>query len=188
MRNFQLIGKGLDVGPLNMALQRMPHLWNQNRFRTTFENTPHVDVDDIWLRYSAPEKVDDTTNVSKVNNDPSCIWYEPWKLLPQARSLVLGLMNRVEGYELGRVIITRVRPGGRILPHADNYGSYVNLGDIGRYHIVLQGLPGSLFLCGGEQVCMQTGEVWSFNAHEVHEVANNSADDRLHLLVDIRSC
>ena len=32
---------------------------------------------------------------------------------------------------------------------------------------------------------MRTGEIWWFNPHQVHGVLNNSADDRVHLLVDM---
>ena len=95
-------------------------------------------------------------------------------------------MVRVDGHELGRLLVTKIRPGGRILPHADVTGDYVNQGNISRYHIVLQGLPGSQFRAGDETVCMRTGEVWWFNAHAEHEVFNNSADDRIHLIADVK--
>jgi hypothetical protein len=55
-----------------------------------------------------------------------------------------------------------------------------------RFHVVLQGLPGSLYHCGDEVVQMRTGTVWWFQHREVHSVENNSADDRIHLLVDFR--
>ena len=55
-----------------------------------------------------------------------------------------------------------------------------------RFHVVLHGLPGSLYKCGDEVVCMRTGEVWWFQHREVHSVENNSSDTRIHLLVDLR--
>ena len=55
-----------------------------------------------------------------------------------------------------------------------------------RFHVVLQGLPGSLYRCGDEEVQMLSGQVWWFQHREIHEVLNNSADARLHLLVDMR--
>jgi hypothetical protein len=73
-----------------------------------------------------------------------------------------------------------------MLPHADTEGTYVQEGSIMRYHVVVRGEPGSLFRCGDETVNMRTGEVWAFNALLEHEVMNNSADDRIHLLVDCR--
>lgn len=185
MRHFQLIGKGLDMVPLHHALIRQPELWNAETFRTTYKDTPHVGVDDILLRYSAPNVLnpDDT---SEVQNDHGAVWYPAAQKLPEVRPFILDLMRYTGAYSLERVAISRIPPGGVILPHADAQGDYVHLGDIARYHIVVQGLPGSMFYCGGEQVCMQTGETWWFDAHAIHEVKNNSADDRIHLMADLR--
>ena len=187
MKNFRLVGGGLKVGLLNLELIKHPELWNANKYRTTFENTPHGEVDDIWIRYAEEDKTTDEKKLLPVQNGSGSIWYPASKVLTEVQPLVLDLMAHVKGYELARVVITRVKPGAKIIPHADNLGDYVHLGDIARYHIVLQGFSGSMFHCGGEEVNMQTGEIWWFNAHEVHEVINNSANDRLHLIVDVRS-
>ncbi len=187
MKNFECIAKGLDVIPLRHAITRHPELWNKNRFRTTYQNTPHKDVDDIWLRYSEMKDTSDISETINVLSATKAVWYEGAKTLSQFKPIVLDLMRRVEAYELERLLITRIVPGGVILPHADDQGPYVHLGDIARYHVVIQGLPGSLFRCGDETVCMETGDVWWFNAHEVHEVLNNSTDDRIHMLVDVRT-
>ena len=40
------------------------------------------------------------------------------------RPIVFDLMRRIEAVSLGRVIITRLQPGGRIAPHADTDGDY----------------------------------------------------------------
>ncbi len=186
MRNFQLIFSGADMGPMQHAIARQPALWNQNTYRTTYTGTPHVGVDDIWLRYSDTEKTGDPAKLAAVQNDHGAVWYPAAREITQAKPLILDLMRIVAAYELGRVMITRIKPGGRILPHADVDGDYVHLGDIARYHIVVQGLPGSQFRCGDETVDMKTGEVWWFNAHLEHEVINNSADDRIHLIADLR--
>lgn len=183
MRNFLKIAEGVDVLPLLHAVHRKPHLWNANKFRTSFPNTPHVDVSDIMLRFSDP---DNCTTVGNVIGDMTNVFHPAWMELPEARGPILDLMRRVGAFELGRVLITKLPPGGRILPHADKDGDYVQTPDRARYHVVLQGLPGSLFRTGDETVCMRAGEVWWFNAHEEHEVVNNSADDRVHLLVDVR--
>lgn len=188
MRNFHCIARDVPVMPLLHQVVRNPHLWNQNNFRTTFPNTPHVDVDDIWLRFSDPEKCVTTT---KVIGDDKPVWYPAAQTLSEAKPLIRWLMHHVNAYELGRVLISRVKPGGRILPHRDNDGEYVLTPDIARYHVALQGLPGSLYMCGEEgereTVTMRTGEVWWFNAHAEHSIVNNSEDDRIHLLVDVRT-
>jgi hypothetical protein len=183
MRYFQKIADGVDTMPLLYALQRQPELWNQKRFRTTFERTPHAAVDDIWLRFSDDSKITDTASVMA---DGDCVWHPAIKALPQARSILLDLMRRLEAYALDRVIITRLAPGKTILPHADNEGSYVHDPDRQRHHVVIQGFPGSLYRTGDETVTMLTGQVWWFHALTEHEVINNSSEDRIHMLVDLR--
>jgi hypothetical protein len=188
MRHFQTIANNIDVLPLTMALHTRPQLWNAHNFRTTYTGTPHYDVSDILLRFPAPEKTRDPDNVDAVLEDLEPVFYPAWQELPQVRPIVFDLMRRVEAFSLGRVIITRLRPGGRIAPHADTDGNYVARDDGMRFHVVLQGLPGSLYHCGDETVTMLTGSVWWFNHKETHFVENNSSDARLHLLVDFRRC
>ena len=72
MENFQLVLTGLDVHPLLHTIQRNPGLWNQYRFRTTYVGTPHVDVDDIWLRYPAANLTDDPAVVAKAMAPTHC--------------------------------------------------------------------------------------------------------------------
>lgn len=186
MRNFHKLCEGVPVFSALHQIQKAPQLWGQNNFRTSYENTPHVDVDDIWIRFSALEKCYDPKVIGEVIEDQAPVWYPAKHVLTEIKTLVLNLGRVVDAYEVGRVLVTRIKPGGRILPHADTDGAYVNAGDIARYHIVLQGLPGSIFRCGEEQVQMLTGEVWWFKADEVHEVLNSSADDRIHLIADFR--
>lgn len=184
MRYFQQIGVGVDVMPLAHALQRQPELWNQNTYRSTFKDTPHREVEDIWIRY--PDAQEGQSN-DEVANIETSIWHPAIERLPQVKPLILSLMNRVEAYDLCRVLITRLSPGKKIYPHADVGGAYVHMKDVARYHIPIQALPGCVFGCGDEEVQMATGDVWWFNAHAVHYVVNNSADDRIHLLVDVRT-
>jgi hypothetical protein len=93
-------------------------------------------------------------------------------------------MAAVQGERLGRCVINKIRPGGHIFPHCDGaeHSEYYD-----RFHIVLQSSPGVNFRCEDEQVYMQTGEVWWFNNRLDHEVINNSAEDRIHFIVDIRT-
>ena len=187
MRNFQCVATNVDVIPLMMALNAKRHLWDQNTFRTTYTGTPHGDASDILLRFSAPDKTADPDRLTDVQADTEPVFYPAWQALPQVRPIVFDLMRRIEAVSLGRVIITRLQPGGRIAPHADTDGDYVARDDGMRFHVVLQGLPGSLYRCGEEVVSMATGSVWWFQHREVHSVENNSADDRIHLLVDFRT-
>jgi hypothetical protein len=180
MRHFTPIAGNVDTVPLMNALANHPELWNEHRLRTTFEGTPHGEVDDIWLRFNA----DLGQEVAKFADDLEAVWYPAADALRPAREIVANVMGRLWGERLGRVLITRLAPGKRILPHRDVIGKYASY--YSRYHVSLCGHPGSLFRAADETVTMRTGEVWRFDASAEHEVINNSADDRINLLIDIR--
>lgn len=188
MRNFHKLAEGMEVKLLTHALHRQPDLWNQERLRTTHPLTPHKEVDDILVRFQAAANWrhldgDDAKMALPILNDQESVWWPAAQRLPQVRPLIFTLAHAVEAERVGRVIITRMKPGSRIAPHVDGgeHAAYYE-----RYHVVLQGLPGSLFTCGDETVCMTTGSVWWFNNAVEHHVVNNSSDDRLHMIVDLR--
>jgi len=178
VRNFQKIGEGIDVFPVLHALQRQPELWDQNTLRTTHPGTAHSDVSDIWIFFNDP------TNPEAVINDREVVPFAAWEKLPQLRPIVFNLMRAVEGVQLGRVIITRLPPGGRITPHVDG-GAPATFYD--RYQLMLQCLPGALFRAGSETVQWKTGDLFHFDNTVEHEVVNNSADDRIVVIMDIRT-
>lgn len=173
MRYFYRLVEGVVVMPLMAQLARKPELWNLDQTRTTFEGTPHAEVDDILLRFGLPD-----------GNDLEAEDKVAMRELRGAKDMALQIMGLVGGVRLGRVVITRLSSGKQILPHADTEGTYAKY--YTRYHVVLQGLPGSMFGCGDEAVNMKTGDVWYFDASAEHWLKNNSADDRVHMLVDVR--
>lgn len=182
MKNFQMLAAQVHVSPVLNAVLRDKSLWNANTLRTSHELSPHKQVEDIWLRFNKLPK--DGEELALLDDHES-INYPAWFKLPEAQKLVLDLMQIVRGERLGRVLITSLAPGKSIAAHVDG-GSHAEYYD--RYHIVLQGLPGSIFRCGEEVVQMLSGEVWWFDNGVEHEVINNSADDRIHIVVDIRTC
>lgn len=173
MRYFYRLAEGIRVVPLMTAIARQPELWGADKCRQEFDSSPHTAVDDILLRFGSKDgdglEAVDTVAMTK---------------LPDAKAEILNIMRLVSGSRLGRVLVTRLEPGKKILPHKDTEGAYAKY--YTRYHLVLQGLPGSLFNCGDETVNMKTGELWWFDAAAEHSVVNNSADDRVHVLIDVR--
>lgn len=178
MKNFRLLQTGLDTVPAALQLSTSHALWNQNDLRTTHPESPHQSSDDIWIRFN------DYDEGAEVVDDCECVNYPAFWKLTEVRKLMFMLMGRVGGERLGRCVITKLAPGETIEPHED-MGAPASYYE--RFHIVLQGLPGSMFKCGGEQVQMLTGDVWWFDNTETHEVINNSADDRIHIIIDIRT-
>jgi hypothetical protein len=99
--------------------------------------------------------------------------------------MVLDLMRRVDGGRLGRVMITRLAPGDIIEPHIDQ-GAPAEY--YSRYHVALQSLPGALNHSGNETVTYRMGEMWWFDNRAMHSVVNNSADDRIVIVMDVWPC
>lgn len=173
MRYFFRLAENIEVLPMMAALARQPDVWDRDNCRKEFEQSPHALVSDILLRFGG-----------KDGDDLEAVDLPLMQKLPKAKDALLNIMRLVNGSRLGRVVMTRLEPGKKIAPHADTRGAYAVY--YTRYHLVLQGLSGSLFNCGNETVNMRTGELWWFDAAAEHSVINNSQDDRIHMLIDVR--
>jgi hypothetical protein len=181
VRFFQQIANGIDCLPLLHQLQTQPHLWNGDRVRTTYPNTPHAQVDDILLRFNE-YRMENLVATAVDSND--CVTFPAFAHLDQAQPIVFGLMARVHGERLGRVIITRLPPGCEITPHADQ-GATATYYE--RYQLTMQAHPGVVFRAGDEQVFMEPGSIWWFDNQQVHSVLNRSPEDRIVMIIDIKT-
>lgn len=179
MRHFQKIVEGLDVIPLLNALAQRADLWNEHTLRTTHPQSPHQQTDDIWCLFN------DVSDPEAVVDDCEVVPYRAWFEVPGLRKLVLDLMRRVDGVRLGRVLISRLAPGNTIPEHTDQGApaTYYK-----RYHLALKAEPGALNSSGREVIQYRMGEFWWFDNSVPHSVTNNSADDRITLVMDVRPC
>jgi len=190
MNNFQKLGEGLPVLQLMFAIQqhqKSASIWKDDTYLRDYPQGPFGDCESIILRFSHLSGLEGEKALAE---DPQtfdqheCIDQPVFKLLPEARGLIFNLMSFVQGERLGRVIINKINPGGVIYPHAD---SEAHAGYYDRFHIVLNSSPGVDFRCGDERVYMETGSCWWFNNKIEHEVINNSATERVHMVIDIRT-
>lgn len=163
-----------------------------------------MEADDIWLWFNqilAEDKKDEISAGEKsviaaheylygkkqplgLIDAKDVLPYPAWFALPQARQIIFDLLRAVEGTQLGRVIITRLKPGKQIIPHVDA-GAPAEF--FKRYQVALQSLPGAIFQIEDEKVNFNTGEIWLINNRAEHSVQNNSKDDRIVMIVDIRA-
>lgn len=178
---------GLNVTPLNLAIARRPELWKEDTYLRDYPQGPFKEIESIMLRFpvkSVFETEEELQKHASTYDQHESIDYPAYAKLTEARPIVMGLMAQVGGERLGRVMINKIAPGGRIFPHADTpaHAEYYD-----RFHVVLQSAPGVDFRCGDEHVYMAVGEVWWFQNAVEHEVINNSAVDRVHMIVDIRT-
>lgn len=190
MKNFLQIASNAAVLPLMLAIHRhekSSKIWKEDTYLRDYPQGPFGDTESVILRF--PDRsVHETEEALKnhlANFDQHENYDQPvFKSLPEARVLVFNLMAAVQGERLGRVMINKLNPGGRIFPHADTpvHAEYWD-----RFHIVLQSAPGSNFRAGEEWVHMRTGDIWWFDNRVEHEVLNNSDTERIHMIVDIRT-
>lgn len=187
MHNFMLLATGIDVIPLQLAIARRPDLWKEDTYLRDYPQGPFGLIESIMLRFPVKGVYDteeELKNHLSTYDQHENIDYPPYKLLTEARPLVMAVMTRVGGERLGRVMVNKMAPGAVIYPHCDtpSHTEYYT-----RFHIVLQSAPGAMFRAGDEKVHMATGELWWFDNSKEHEVINNSAEDRIHLVIDIRT-
>lgn len=181
------IAQNIDVMPIGLAIKRRLTLWHDDTYLRDYPQGPFGEIESIILRFP-PRSVHETEEAMAEHlvgfDQYECNDLPAFKTLPEARALVFQLMAAVSGERLGRVMINNIKPGGRIYPHADTpaHAEYYS-----RFHIVLESSPGIVFRCGDEHAYMAVGEAWWFNNADEHEVINNSGQDRIHMIVDIRT-
>lgn len=180
MKNFNLVATGVDIGQLLLQITRQPELWKADTYLRDYPQGPFGDTETIFVRFP-PASVSELERSQKDQHE--CVWMDGAIHLPAAAPIVHALNARVQGERIGRVMINKLRPGGRIFPHADTpaHAEYYD-----RFHVVLQSGPGCGFRCDDETIHMETGCVYWFDNAKEHEVVNNSAVDRIHMIVDIR--
>lgn len=180
MKRFLRVAQGVDVMPVLLDLQRQPELWDSNRQRTTYANSPHVTVSDIWVRGLAEDRI----SSANLTEEYRSVFWPAWALLPSLRPIVFGMMAKVSAVELGSILITRLAPGAEVLPHSDGGVGWSPAFYNTKLHLTLAG--SSLSYCAGDSVIMSAGECWTFDNLLEHSVKNPGHDDRIALIVSMR--
>jgi hypothetical protein len=182
MKHFKRIRAGIDVAPFLDEIEAHPELWELDASRQ--ENKPaQRETQAICLRAQGGKAILDSEA-----RQYKPIGYRglPTSLSPNfplAEAFIEQLASSMKG-AMGRAVITRLRPRGRIHPHIDDR-LYWLLRD--RYHLVIKSPAGSLFWAGGEEMRMGQGELWWFDHTVEHEVFNDTDEERIHLIVDLLS-
>jgi len=185
MKHFLRLAQNLDILPLLYALHRQPWLFDADRTRTAFPGSPHAQVHDILLRFSAVPEYVTAGGVPVTDDVHESVPMPAWWALPEAHPLVFTLFAAVRGTRLGRVMITRLDPGMQIPPHID---SKAQTDYYQRFHVTLAAPQWAcVFQIEEEQVEMRPGDCWSVNNAVLHGVTNDGDESRLSLICDIHS-
>ena len=184
IESFNRIATDFDVVPLQVALKRQPKLFGKFNLRAEGYSSPHSKMTDIWVRYNDATKYLEAQDFTGFNDEHDSVWYPSYYSLPQIRDIVFKLMALVEGERLGAVLITKLPPGGRIEKHVD---SSWHAGYYDKYYIPIQNAEGSTFNFEDGVIAPKLGEVYWFDNSVTHWVENNSDEDRISLIICIKS-
>lgn len=163
------------------AVERESILFNQIKARQETLGSPHSDTWSIFLRWC------ESQTTESVFTDIAAIDYPAKERLPEVSPMIDFIADKVGAKEIGRAMITMLKPEGFISKHVDE-GAYADYYE--RFHLVLSAEPLNKFYVEsgrgqGEYAEMKTGELWWFNHKQPHWVYNGSRDARLHLIVDM---
>jgi hypothetical protein len=187
MLHFHKIADSVNVAPLLAQIEAHPALWDSINFRKIAPGTAHSRMSDIWIRYNDITKFPEG-DLRGLSEEHVPVWYPAWHVLPALHPIVFGLMSAVRGEMVGGVLITRIPPGEGIAPHADAswHVSYYD-----KFYVCLKSKPGADFVCedkaGIERCNPIPGDIHLFDNRKMHWVENKSDDDRMTLIVCIRT-
>ena len=173
----------VDVSSVMAVLEDHPELWNEYPMRTEFAGSPHREVSDIILRYTAPELLGDLDQ----SRPHESVWYIAMASWASMQDIINNVLDTIGRPKLGGVLITKIPPCGQVYPHSDAgrwHSEYYNK----KILVLLQSAPGQSFNYeDGELHEGITGEVFEFDNMPVHGVTNNSSIDRISLIMAVRT-
>ena len=179
LKAFNKIKSGLDIKLVAKELEDNKYLFGE--FNARKEAGPvHSEMNDIWLRYGDISGMIESGDYSKIAQEHDSIWLQD---LPECKKLCFAVMSLVDGERLGGVLITKLPPGGEILPHTDS-GWHAEYYD--KYYIPIANGKGSVFGFDSGIIDPMIGDVWAFDNSYTHWVKNNSSIDRIAMIVCIK--
>lgn len=174
----------VNIKPLQAALCENDDLYGKFDWRRR-EGSPHTEMRDIWLRYNDSKPYIESGDFTHFNDEHNAVWYDTLKRLPEVLEPVSAIMQKVAGNQLGMVLITKLPSGGKIYPHIDA-GWHADHYD--KYYVPIQNKKGSVFgFHDGEIKDADEGSVWRFDNSNIHWVNNNSTEDRVAMIVCIKT-
>lgn len=173
LANFRRLASGLQVRAVSDELAARPDLWRLITVRQAYAGTAHADTESIILR--------GPTSLEGLFDNLDAVDFAQLTELSATLELLRRVVSLIEAREIGRVMLTRLKAGGQILPHRDE-GAYARF--YARFHVPIVTSPACVFHCGEESVHMEESELWWFNHQVQHRVDNTDGADRVHLILD----
>lgn len=207
MKKFWQVAEGISVQPLLDQLANVPTAEPGEEFypyfgpvkwrkvtEWTWKKGNKSAIADSWnipLRYVTAQRSNEGVIKPTVwgSQHPPGTLSAAW---PIVERVVAGAGGDIK--QLGHVIITRMPPKTKIPLHKDHPPRDPQTGNVlegfpywQRHQVPLKVHPKVVFHCGGEQLWMQPGLAYGFDAQDDHWVYNGSPEDRLTMIVEIRT-
>ncbi|HSC67514.1 MAG TPA: aspartyl/asparaginyl beta-hydroxylase domain-containing protein [Cellvibrio sp.] len=108
---------------------------------------------------------------------------DEWENLPVLTQCpeIQNLFNQLQ-CPIKAARLMRLKAGAHIKPHRDHELS-IEYGEA-RLHVPIHTSDAVAFFVDGKLMPMRAGELWYFNADQMHEVYNRGSDDRINLVID----
>jgi hypothetical protein len=167
-----------DVLPLRRELNAHPEVWDQHPFRRIHPRSPHRQASDIWIRYNALENLG-----PHFNDEHESVWYPVAKHLPAAKRICNSVAD-IENKPLAGVLITKIPAGKEIFPHRDLGWHAEHTLKIG---VLVQGNKDQKFCFEDSEHACGAGDCFWFTNQDAHWVTNETDEDRVTLIVCVRT-
>lgn len=184
VKTHKLVCSNLEVLPLQEELLANLDEFDKYNQRRTFPNSPHAQMNDIWVRYNDINPFLAKGSLEGFEAEHDSIWYPVLDKIPSVKKVVFDLMHVVDGERLGGVLITKLPPGGHITRHTDA-GWHAQYYD--KFYVPILNKTGSIFGFDDGIIEPNLGEAWWFDNSNPHWVDNNSDIDRIAMIVCIRT-
>ena len=186
-RSWQHCGNVNLQSPSPNAFLRLPFEFDVELLQRDFDtclSSPdwarHVNTRDYSGEWTGIALRSNTGHASDIVARPSSDGYRDTPLLarcPYFRHVLQQFACEVESARL-----LRLAAGSRIKEHRDRNECYAS--GAFRLHVPIHTNPLVSFRVEGRVVPMKSGECWYADVDRPHDVANESASDRIHLVVD----
>ena len=178
--NFKKIASCFDVDGALSEIDEHDSLWREITLRQDHPGSSHYDTECIYLRWCRDFTVESVFNDLVPFHMPASV------KLKKCNELICQVHDIIGG-DLGRSIVTKLKPGGTISPHKDE-GLYA--GHYTRFHLPLKTDNLNTMYCEngdetGEHCIMGRGDLWWFDHKKTHYVVNSGSQPRIHLIIDI---
>ena len=184
MTSHMLVTDTLPTGTVVDEFMACYDDFDQYPYRRMVPGSPHVDMTDIWMRYNDVAPYIEKGTFEGFGDEHDSIWYPIADKLPSAKAMAFALMAAVDGERLGGILVTKLPPGGKILRHTDSgwHASYYD-----KFYVPITAPSESYMGFNDGGIFSQLGQAWWFDNSNEHWVENPSQEDRISMIVCIRT-